>query len=79
MDDRPDAPPPPLLMDFDDGPGSAFEFDLEAYRAAVRVGIAQADMGGAYLVPHERVREWLLALSRGERRPPPRTDRDPNE
>lgn len=81
MDDRPDPAPPPALVfdDFDDSPGSPFEFDVEAYRAAVRVGIAQADRGEAYLVPHERVREWLLALVRGERRSPPRPDRDPAE
>lgn len=52
--------------DLDPGtdPGSALAFDAGAFRAAVQVGIEQADRGE--VVPHERVREWLLARARGE-------------
>ena len=60
-----DQPPPPdAVLDSGTDPGSALEFDADAFRAAVRAGMEQADRGEG--VPHERVREWLLALARGE-------------
>ena len=32
---------------------------------------AEADYAAGRVVPHERVREWLARLARGERVPPP--------
>ena len=32
---------------------------------------AEADIDAGLGVPHDRVREWLLRLAEGERRPPP--------
>jgi len=32
---------------------------------------ARADYAAGRVVPHERVREWLLKLARGENVPPP--------
>jgi hypothetical protein len=61
--------PLPLPLDPGAEPGDALEFDAATFRAAVQAGIREADRGAT--VPHEQVREWLLALSRGERRPRP--------
>jgi predicted transcriptional regulator len=47
----------------------AFDISEETFAEAVRIGIEAADRGDS--VPHAEVREWLLALARGERRPPP--------
>ena len=33
---------------------------------------AEAAVAAGRVVPHERVRQWLLKLARGEREPPPR-------
>lgn len=71
------VPPPDATLDLGTEPGSALEFDGEAFRAAVRAGLAQANRCEG--VPHERVREWLLAFSRGERRPVPLADADGTE
>lgn len=50
-------------------PSDALAFDADAFRAAVRAGMEQADRGEG--VPHEQVRAWLLALARGESDAPP--------
>lgn len=41
----------------------------EQLRAAVEE--ARAEVARGEVVPHERVREWLLALAQGKRLPPP--------
>jgi predicted transcriptional regulator len=53
--------PKPVMIDED-------EAENEAYRKAVDEGIAAADRGD--VVPHERVRRWLLQIARGEFRVP---------
>ena len=63
------TPPPQVALDPGIDPGDASAFDADAFRAAVRVGMEQADRGEG--VPHERVRAWLLALARGEADAPP--------
>ena len=49
-------------------------FDLEADEAleARLDAEAEAAVAAGRVVPHERVREWLTQLARGERVPPPR-------
>ena len=32
---------------------------------------AEADFAAGRVVPHERVREWLMRLAKGEKVPPP--------
>jgi hypothetical protein len=48
-------------------------FDLPADEATeARLDAeAEADLAARRVVPHERVREWLRRLVRGERVPPP--------
>lgn len=48
---------------FDIPPDTATEARLDAE--------AEADCAAGRLVPHERVREWLMKLAQGERLPPP--------
>lgn len=43
--------------------------DIETARLRAAVAEARANPGS---VPHERVREWLLALAEGRRAAPPR-------
>jgi predicted transcriptional regulator len=51
-------------------PVSIFEtIDEEAEARAIAQ--ARADIAAGNGVPHERVREWLLKLAKGERVPPP--------
>jgi predicted transcriptional regulator len=38
---------------------------------AEAIAKARADIAAGKGVPHERVREWLLKLAKGERVPPP--------
>jgi predicted transcriptional regulator len=33
---------------------------------------AEADVSAGRVVPHERVRKWLMKLAKGERVPPPK-------
>jgi predicted transcriptional regulator len=47
---------------FDIPPNAAHEARLDAE--------AEADYAAGRIVPHSRVREWLMQLSRGERVPP---------
>ena len=49
-------------------------FDMEADEAleARLDAEAEAAYAAGRVVPHERVREWLTKLARGERVPPPR-------
>jgi predicted transcriptional regulator len=48
---------------FDIPPDEATEARLDAE--------AEADYAAGRVVPHERVREWLTKLARGEKVPPP--------
>ena len=48
---------------FDMPPDAAVEKRLDAE--------AEADYAAGRVVPHERVREWLAKLARGEKVPPP--------
>ena len=48
---------------FDTPPDAAVEARLDAE--------AEADCAAGRVVPHERVREWLQKLARGEKVPPP--------
>jgi len=53
-----------------DEPKSVFdEIDEAAEQRAIEQAEAEIDAGLG--VPHERVREWLLKLARGEVVPPP--------
>jgi hypothetical protein len=54
---------PKLKSIFDMEPDTAHEARLDAE--------ADADYEAGRVVPHERVREWLRKLARGERVPPP--------
>lgn len=48
-------------------------FDIESDAATEKRldAEAEADYAAGRFVPHERVREWLLKLARGEKVPPP--------
>jgi predicted transcriptional regulator len=48
---------------FDIPPDAAAEARLDAE--------AEADFAAGRVIPHERLREWLLRLAKGERVPPP--------
>jgi len=48
---------------FDIPPDEAEEARLDA--------VAEAEIDAGKGIPHERVREWLLRLAKGERVPPP--------
>lgn len=48
---------------FDLPPDAAAEARLDAE--------AEADVAAGRVVPHERVRDWLAKLAKGERVPPP--------
>ena len=63
--DRRSAPMavPNVKSIFDIEPDAAIEARLDAE--------AEADYAAGRFVPHERVREWLLKLARGEKVPPP--------
>jgi len=54
---------PKIKSIFDAPPDAAHEARLDAE--------AEADYAAGRIVPHARVREWLMQLSRGERVPPP--------
>lgn len=49
---------------FDTPPDEATEVRLDAE--------ALADLNAGRVVPHQRVREWLAKLARGEKVPPPK-------
>jgi predicted transcriptional regulator len=51
-------------------PTSIFDARDEAAEAKA-IAEALADVAAGRVVPHERVREWLLRLAKGERIPPP--------
>jgi predicted transcriptional regulator len=48
-------------------------FDIPPHEAleAAADAVAEAEIDAGKGVPHERVREWLLKLAKGERVPPP--------
>ncbi|MEJ0048441.1 MAG: hypothetical protein WDN04_21750 [Rhodospirillales bacterium] len=48
---------------FDTAPDEAHEARLDAE--------AEGDYQAGRVVPHEKVREWLVRLAKGERVPPP--------
>ena len=48
---------------FDVPPDAAFEAAADA--------AAEGDFVAGRVVPHERVREWLMQLAKGEKVPPP--------
>jgi predicted transcriptional regulator len=56
-------PEPELRSVFDIEPDAAHEARLDAE--------AEADYAAGRVVSHERVREWLAKLAKGERLPPP--------
>ena len=53
----------------DPEPKSRRDAELDAADEARRA--AEADVAAGRVVPHERVRQWLAKLARGEREPPP--------
>jgi predicted transcriptional regulator len=55
---------PDIKSIFDIEPDEAVEARLDAE--------AEAAYKAGHVVPHERVREWLAKLAKGERVPPPR-------
>ena len=50
---------------------SIFDIPLDAAAEAAADAAAEAEIDAGRGVPHERVREWLLKLGKGERVPPP--------
>lgn len=50
---------------------SIFDMEPDAAHEARLDAEAEADYVAGRVVPHERVREWLAKLARGERVPPP--------
>ena len=50
---------------------SVFDTPLDESDEARLDAIAEAEIDGGRGVPHEKVREWLLKLGRGETPPPP--------
>jgi predicted transcriptional regulator len=51
---------------------SIFDIEPDASHEARLDAEAEAAVREGRVVPHERVREWLIKLARGEREPPPR-------
>jgi predicted transcriptional regulator len=52
-------------------PKSIFDMPLDEAEEARLDAIALAELDAGQGVPHERVREWLAKLGRGEKAPPP--------
>jgi len=50
---------------------SIFDIPLDDAAEAAADAAADAEIEAGKGVPHERVREWLLKLAKGERVPPP--------
>jgi predicted transcriptional regulator len=50
---------------------SIFDMEPDAAHEARLDAEADADYAAGRFVPHDRVREWLKKLARGERIPPP--------
>lgn len=50
---------------------SIFDMEPDAAHEARLDAEADADYAAGRFVPHDRVREWLKKLARGERVPPP--------
>jgi predicted transcriptional regulator len=53
------------------GVKSVFDVPLDEAEEARLDAAAEADVAAGRVIPHERVREWLLKLAKGERVPPP--------
>jgi predicted transcriptional regulator len=56
----------------DTGLKSTPDHETDEEREARLDAEAWADVAAGRVVPHERVREWLLKLEKGIREPPPR-------
>jgi predicted transcriptional regulator len=52
---------------------SVFDIPLDEAEEARLDAQAEAEIDAGQGVPHEKVREWLLKLAKGERTPPPTT------
>jgi len=52
-------------------PKAIFDMEPDAAHEARLDAEAEADYAAGRVVPHERVREWLAKLAKGERVPPP--------
>ncbi len=52
-------------------PQSIFDILLSDAEEARLDAEAEADVAAGRVIPHERVREWLAKLAKGERLPPP--------
>jgi predicted transcriptional regulator len=52
-------------------PRSIFDMPPDVAAEARLDAEAEADYAAGRVVPHERVREWLMRLAKGERVPPP--------
>jgi predicted transcriptional regulator len=50
---------------------SIFDLPLDEAAETAADAAADAEIEAGKGVPHERVREWLLKLAKGERLPPP--------
>ena len=50
---------------------SIFEMEPDAVHEARLDAEADADYAAGRFVPHDRIRDWLKKLARGERVPPP--------
>ena len=53
---------------------SVFDTPLDDSEEARPDAIADAEIEAGNGVPHEKVREWLAKLAKGERVPPPATE-----
>jgi predicted transcriptional regulator len=52
-------------------PKSIFDLLSDETEEARLDAIAEAEIKAGFGVPHDRVREWLIARARGEKTPPP--------
>jgi hypothetical protein len=53
------------------GSKSILDLPLDEAEEARLDAVAEAEIEAGHGVPHERVREWLMKLARGEKVPPP--------
>ena len=54
--------------------GSIFDIEPDKAHEARLDAEARADVAAGRVISHERMREWLTKLARGERTPPPSDD-----
>ena len=60
-----------LMPDSDTETTSIFDIEPDEELEAQLDAEAEADVAAGRVVPHERVREWLMQLARGQKVPPP--------